>query len=96
MHRCNLCFSDVVMGAEFDELYKLVGSQDYVSVVAQLSPEMVSASVVDSPYSFALSTGLRSQKNMRGFKKIVLLVTSVEHKARVENKVDERRRGSDI
>uniref|UniRef100_A0A915DR20 Uncharacterized protein n=1 Tax=Ditylenchus dipsaci TaxID=166011 RepID=A0A915DR20_9BILA len=39
MHRCNLCFSDVVMGAEFDELYKLVGSQDYVSVVAQLSPE---------------------------------------------------------
>uniref|UniRef100_A0A915EWF5 Uncharacterized protein n=1 Tax=Ditylenchus dipsaci TaxID=166011 RepID=A0A915EWF5_9BILA len=81
MCQCNVCLNDVVVGAEFDELYKLVGSQELISVVAQLSVEN----------DFLLDSILR---NMQGFKKIVLLATNAEHKIRVEGKVDQRRQCS--
>uniref|UniRef100_A0A915CM20 Uncharacterized protein n=1 Tax=Ditylenchus dipsaci TaxID=166011 RepID=A0A915CM20_9BILA len=68
MCRCDLRFSDVIVGAEFDELYKLLGAEQAISVVAQLSAEN----------DFVLDSILR---NIASFKKISLMVTNAEHKS---------------
>uniref|UniRef100_A0A915CVZ6 DH domain-containing protein n=1 Tax=Ditylenchus dipsaci TaxID=166011 RepID=A0A915CVZ6_9BILA len=73
MCRCNVRFSDVIVGAEFDELYKLLGGEGAISVVAQLSVEN----------DFLLDSMLR---NIEGFKRIILMVTSAEHTQRVDLK----------
>uniref|UniRef100_A0A915E0R0 Uncharacterized protein n=1 Tax=Ditylenchus dipsaci TaxID=166011 RepID=A0A915E0R0_9BILA len=78
MCRCGLRFSDVIMGSEFDELYKLLDSEEAISVVAQLSAEN-DASFVD----FLLDSILR---NIESFKKIFLMVTNPEQKKRVDLK----------
>uniref|UniRef100_A0A915E2G5 Thioredoxin domain-containing protein n=1 Tax=Ditylenchus dipsaci TaxID=166011 RepID=A0A915E2G5_9BILA len=78
MCRCNVRFSDVIVDAEFDELYKLLGGKGVISVMAQLSVEN----------DFLLDSILR---NIEGFKRIILMVTNSEHKQRLDLNVDQAR-----